>query len=222
MELDQGVAQVLAMCREGAPIELVRSQLMLAIAHHPRCIHPEVEGSRELLQELFRYAAFEIPPALPNVVTLYRGVSGIDGERGAEGYFWTNDRWFAIAFALTRAWQRELHRPILIEAHVDRCRLAAMTAMNGSVALSSVQRSEVADDLETFEFIVLDPPGRVNAAAVSLEDVEHVAALHFKYFRSQVEEGNYCPEKVELWIGRINTWLTQFRESNQPAMAQCT
>lgn len=81
----------------------------------------EAAGSRRKLVAWFTYAAFSIPPDLPEIVTIWRGVSATTRPLAALGLSWTTRRevaaWFAMRFASPE------RPPLLIRRAVPRKRL---------------------------------------------------------------------------------------------------
>lgn len=90
--------------------------------------HREVEAAaqnRRTLAYMFRYAAFELPAELPDVVTVWRGTSHISIEDAQNGYSWTTDRdvacWFAMRFAASNG------SPLVLTADIAKRDIAFFT-----------------------------------------------------------------------------------------------
>lgn len=90
--------------------------------------HREVETAaqdRRTLACMFRYAAFELPAELPDVVTVWRGTSYISIEDAQNGYSWTTDRdvacWFAMRFAESNG------SPLVLTADIAKRDIAFFT-----------------------------------------------------------------------------------------------
>ena len=119
----RGVVAV-AMWRAKVPKPAYRAFLGPAWDHD----HREVEAAaqnRRTLAYMFRYAAFELPAELPDVVTVWRGTSYIPIKEAKNGYSWTTDRdvacWFAMRFA-------EFHgSPLVLTADISKRDIAFFT-----------------------------------------------------------------------------------------------
>lgn len=94
--------------------------------------HREVEAAaqnRRTLAYMFRYAAFELPAELPDVVTVWRGTSYLSLEDAKKGYSWTTDRdmacWFAMRFSESNG------SPLVLTADIAKCDIALFTNERG-------------------------------------------------------------------------------------------
>lgn len=90
--------------------------------------HREVEAAaqnRRTLAHMFRYAAFELPAELSDVVTVWRGTSHLSLEDSKKGYSWTTDRdmacWFAMRFAESNG------SPLVLTADIAKRDIAMFT-----------------------------------------------------------------------------------------------
>ena len=104
--------------------------------------HREVETAaqtRRTLAYMFRYAAFELPADLPDVVTVWRGSSALTFNETVTRPAWTTDRdlacWFAMRFADDNG------SPLVLTADVAK----------GNIALFTNERSES-------EVVLMRPP----------------------------------------------------------------
>lgn len=104
--------------------------------------HREVETAaqtRRTLAYMFRYAAFELPADLPDVVTVWRGSSALTFNETVTRPAWTTDRdlacWFAMRFADDNG------SPLVLTADVAK----------GDIALFTNERSES-------EVVLMRPP----------------------------------------------------------------
>lgn len=95
---------------------------------------------KEVLQECFEYAAFDIPDDLPETLTVYRGCYGLDAYDTACGFSWTlspeTGAWFA---------NRKPFRDIFAVAHYDEAKgpcLVKATINRSDVVLYTNDREE--------------------------------------------------------------------------------
>lgn len=199
--LNDKVAQVLTLCREGAPPAVVRAVLLYAIAEHPRCIHPEEPGSRELLRELFDYAQY--PRPVGKTLTLWRGVAGIDADVGAEGYFWGTERDTAIEYTLWRGSDHDLGSPTILCAQVPGEHVACVLPIDGTAAQENFNRG-----MHQAEVILLEPPAEVFSEPLCYFEAEAVfARLRAGLGRSYGK----TPEEVETACSGLRGWLRWYR-----------
>lgn len=117
-------AVAVAMWRAKVPRPAYRVFLRSTWMHN----HREVEAAaqnRRTLAYMFRYAAFEPPAELPDVVTLWRGTSYLPIEDAQKGYSWTTDRdmacWFSMRFAEFNG------SPLVLTANVSKHEIAMFT-----------------------------------------------------------------------------------------------
>lgn len=117
--------------------------------HDHRHLISAAEGSRRRLRAMFRYAAFPVPPELPEVVPVWRGTSALTIHQALRGYSWTTDRavacWFAMRFA------DKNDRPLVLRSEVKRAAIAMFT-----------------DERSEREVLLLNPP----SAAIDGSEVE--------------------------------------------------
>lgn len=121
-------AVAVAMWRAKVPRPAYRAFLSSAWMHD----HREVEAAaqnRRTLAFMFRYAAFELPAELPDVVTVWRGTSYLSLEDAKKGYSWTTDRdmacWFAMRFAEFNG------SPLVLTADIAKRDIAMFTNERG-------------------------------------------------------------------------------------------
>jgi hypothetical protein len=105
-----------AMWRTRVQRETYREYLRSVWCHdHQFVIGAAVD--RRTLSYMFQYAAFPLPTGLPEVVTMWRGTSGLSVDTARKGYSWTTDRdtacWFAMRFP-------ELGAPLLLTTGVAK------------------------------------------------------------------------------------------------------
>ncbi|HRK36819.1 MAG TPA: hypothetical protein PK347_00390 [Burkholderiaceae bacterium] len=201
--LNDKVAQVLTLCRKGAPPAVVRAVLLHAIHEHPRCIHPDEPGSRALMRELFGYAQYPKPAG--KTLTLWRGVVGVAAEVGAEGYFWGTERETAIRYALWQGADRSLGNPTLLCAQVPGDKVACVRPMDSTAAQQNFSRG-----VYESEVILLEPPAEVYAEPLCYFEAE--AAF------SRLREGlRHChrktPEQVDTECRDLRQWLDEYRSA---------
>lgn len=101
--LDWAINNLIELCRRKAPLDGFRERLINIHSCQPKRFSVQNTGSRALLTELYSYAAFAPPDDLPDLLTLWRGTSGLDAETAGQGYFWSADYEVACRFALTNA-----------------------------------------------------------------------------------------------------------------------
>lgn len=107
-----------ALWRARIPIPAFRAYFASVWDHDHRWVIAAAKEYRAPLRSMFRYAAFELPAHLPDVVTVWRGTSYLSHAQAARGYSWTTDRdcacWFALRFADRNG------RPLVLRTEVPR------------------------------------------------------------------------------------------------------
>ncbi len=117
-------AVAVAMWRCKVPVEAFRAYLSATWAHDHREVIDAAQ-SRRTLGYMFRYAAFPLPAALPDVVTVWRGTSYLPFNEAKKGFAWTTDRdvacWFAMRFAENNG------SPLVLMADIAKIDIALFT-----------------------------------------------------------------------------------------------
>ncbi len=110
-----------ALWRARIPVPAFRAFLASAWEHDHRWLKAAAREHRAPLRRMFRYAAFELPAHLPDVVTVWRGTSHLTHAEAARGYSWTTDRdcacWFAMRFADRNG------RPLVLRSEAPRAEI---------------------------------------------------------------------------------------------------
>lgn len=197
-ELNDKVACVQILCRRKVPRDVVRHVLLKAIREHPRCIQPEVAGSRALLRELFDYAAYPVP--VKGDITLYRGFAGEDRDKATGGYFWTNDRSWAIYYALLRSWRASSLYPVVLSSIVNAKDIAVITD-----TLKCLDKPEIGA-----EFIVLKVQHRTIAQRVTVAEARCMVDLHEQKLGPHVSAGDFPQEIADMAIDNTRVWLENY------------
>jgi len=184
-DLNSKVVWVLNLCRKKAPRDVVRHVLLTAIAEHPKCIRPDVAGSRALLRELFDYAAYPKPKG--RTLTLYRGYAGADSQDARRGYYWTNCRGTAVAYALRFSWALDTYSPLLLTAGVKVGDIAVATDLE--------VKQYTRNDTEGFyEFIVLKEQHKATAETISVEEAKGMLEAYQEFKAGDMDQNCAPPE----------------------------
>jgi hypothetical protein len=116
------VAVLMWRCR--VPVGAFREFFSTVWRHDHREVIETARNPRTLAA-LFRYAAFTLPAELPEVVTVWRGSSGLQLSEVKSGYSWSTNRdvacWFAMRFADRNG------SPLVLRADVSRPDIALFT-----------------------------------------------------------------------------------------------
>ena len=122
-DADRGAVAV-GMWRAKVPREAFRAYFSCVWMHDHRHVI-EAAQTRRRLAYLFRYAAFPLPDALPDVVRVWRGTSKLSIAESSKGYSWTTNRdiacWFAMRFADSNG------SPLVLAADVPKTDIALFT-----------------------------------------------------------------------------------------------
>lgn len=128
-QFNDHLSLLLTLCRDNAPVDLLRRLTVDILVKHPDRLRPASAGSREVLAEILRNAALEVPSCFDEGVTVWRGTSGISVQTAAAGYFWALDRDKAMEYAIQAASIRG-GAPLLIRAELQRHEISAMLFVN--------------------------------------------------------------------------------------------
>jgi hypothetical protein len=138
--------------------------------------------SRELLVELFEYAAFEPPAFTPEWVTLWRGTAGQTVDAAKQGYFWTLDPEVAVSYAHCAARDRKYKiasgqilggeqgwAPLLLSAKVHRSKVALfserrLASLREAILLEPPEHVEIESMPENWEPHETETPAGHNEA----------------------------------------------------------
>ncbi|NMM15368.1 MAG: hypothetical protein HHJ17_17765 [Rhodoferax sp.] len=203
-DLNGKVEWVHLLCRRKAPRGVVRHVLLNAIAKHPRCIHPEVTGSRALLRELFEYAAYPKPKRA--ALTLYRGFAGAEQGNARKGYYWSSLRGTAVYYALMRCWQHDVYSPVILASEVIDRDIAAATDIDAKQHLSDVTDSEI-----IYECIVLREQQRATVEIVGVAEARiRTDAFEALLLTANGADGMWGPGDADAQILRAREWLENY------------
>ncbi|MFM9917435.1 MAG: hypothetical protein ACKVOX_16655 [Rhizobacter sp.] len=203
-DLNWKVELVLGLCRSKAPRLVVQDVLLHSIVDHPRCIHPEAPGSRELLRELFDYAEYPKPRRMS--AALYRGAVGIEANDIGLGYYWANNRQGAVIYALSRAWKLGLFNPTVVEAQVADSDVVVATESNGEFPIR-----DATDDRRHLELIVLIPQEIVSVEAISYDEAAINAPFGKKSIKADFEARGLGEGQYVHLLDNIDEWLAQYK-----------
>lgn len=104
-------------------------------------------GRRRRLHAMFRYGQFPLPD-LPDLVTIWRGTSGLTVSRAVRGLSWTLDRERAVWFAQRHA--THYGHPRVLQARVPRSSIAYFSDARKE---SEVVIFDVGDDVSEAEIL---------------------------------------------------------------------
>lgn len=117
-------AVVEMMWRAKVPVDAFRVFFRSAWNHDHHHVINAAKTHRALTY-MFRYADFPIPDELPEMVTVWRGTSGLTIDKAKIGYSWTLDRdvacWFAMRFHTM---------PLVLTAQIPKSQIVLFVDVN--------------------------------------------------------------------------------------------
>jgi hypothetical protein len=174
--VDQTVDVLLQLCRCKAPLAVFGEALLSVHRQMPARFSIKDPESRAVLTELFSFASFDPPGDVPEIVTLWRGTSGIDIEQARQGYYWPRSFAVACRFALSASVAPD--HPLVLRAEVPRASVSYFGGGLDGEDEALLLRSPEAVDIDGTPECWAEHAARHPAVASGLEvSPEEIAAL---------------------------------------------
>lgn len=200
---DDHLELVLQLCRDRAPQDLCRRLIVDILIKNPKRMQAQTPGSREVLDEMFSYAAFELPRDFPDEVTLWRGASACEPEAVAAGYFWSPDRDVSMRYAIESSVMTK-EPPLLVRASVLRSEIAAVIVVSDDTFVGDVTREHAGFDNPWLgndarvEVLLLAPP-----ASVEVDDYRIWSPNLKAMIEKQIAERAVLSKEVDRVLGDV-------------------